>query len=129
MSAVKGRREPAPGKRRARAKADPELVRQLQAAAAGGSVEAVFVLRLPRQKSPAAAGAEKTARRVLDRVTRAVGLGPQDVNVFGNLGAFAVSAEARFVKALLGEPEIKSASANRRPEDLLIRPKRKRRVP
>lgn len=127
MSAVKGRQPE--GRRRVRAKADPELMRQLKAAAAaGGPVEAVFVLRSPREKSAGAASVDKTARKVLDRVARAVGVSARDVNVFSSLGAFAVSAEARFLRALLGEPEIKSAAANRRPEDLLIRPKRKRRV-
>ncbi|MFZ1946947.1 MAG: hypothetical protein WAW06_05325 [bacterium] len=127
MSAVK--RSRAAGKPRRRVKADAELVRKLKvAAAAGGPVEAVFMLRSPREKSAAAASAERTARTVLDRVAQSVGISAGAVSIFSSLGAFAVSADARFLRALLAEPEIKSAVANRRPEDLLIRPKRKRRV-
>jgi hypothetical protein len=112
-----------------RGKADPELLRQLEAAAsAKGLVQAVFMLRLPAGKQLTPKRIEQTARQVLDRVARSVGTAAIDVNVFGNLGAFAVRAAPPFVRALLGEPEIASAVANKRPEELLIRPRGKRRI-
>ena len=103
--------------RNRRAKADPELMRQLDAVAARDeSVEAVFTLR-PDDSSRAASGPERTeevASRVLARVKERVGLDADEVNIFRNFGSFAVSAPARFVRELLTQPEIASAMANRR---------------
>ena len=45
--------------------------------------------------------------------------------MFGNLGVFAVSAPAGFVRRLVQQPEV--ATANRQPEDLSIRPVPSRR--
>jgi len=99
---------------------DPELLRQMAAAerhgagAAGGEVQAVLFLT-----SPAGAGAEKPARvtarvkRLLGRVQRVSHERPSDVNVFGNLGSFVVQASPAFVRALIAQPEIRSARANR----------------
>jgi hypothetical protein len=113
-------KSPAPAPRR-----DPELARQLGASRASGApVSAVFRLKcddgapVPEPKATAAA-----ARRVVARVKRRVGQAPERVNVFGNLGAFAVCGSPSFIAELLDQPEIQGAIANRRPgEDLLVRP-------
>jgi hypothetical protein len=99
---------------------DPELLRQIAAAerrragAAGEEVQAVLFLTPPTE-----AGAEKPAsviarvKRLLGRVQRARHERPSDVNVFGNLGSFVVQASPAFVRALIEQPEIRSARANR----------------
>jgi hypothetical protein len=45
-----------------------------------------------------------------------------EVRVFRNLGSFVVAAAAPFVRKLLDQEEILSATANRQSEDLLIKP-------
>jgi hypothetical protein len=108
-------------------KADQELLRQIEASAGDqGLVQAVFMLRLAPGRPPAPKRIEKTAKQVLRRVARTIGSAAADFNVFGNLGAFAVRAAPAFVYALLGEPEVVSAVANKRPEEVLIRPRGKR---
>jgi hypothetical protein len=109
----------------AQTKADPELLRQLEAAAAPDQeIAAVCSLRpaRPHEKfiPPAEAGA--LVERVLRRVQRQTGRRPGRVQVFRNLGSFAVSAPAAFLRQLLQQREIATATANRQPEDLLIRP-------
>jgi hypothetical protein len=103
--------------RNRRAKADPELMRQLDAVAARDqSVEAVFTLR-PDASPRADSGPERTeeiASRVLARVKERVGLDADQVNIFRHFSSFAVCAPACFVRELLTQPEIASAMANRR---------------
>jgi len=97
-----------------RTKADPELLKQIKAAARSEEpVEAVFTLRLPKRVGTGPERIEELARKILDRAAQAAGIGAVEVSVFANLGAFAVSAPPRFVRALLKEPEISSAVANR----------------
>jgi len=97
-----------------RTKADPELLKQIRAAArAERPVEAVFTLRLPKRVGTGPGRIEDLARKILDRVAHTAGVGALEVSVFANLGAFAVSAPPKFVRALLKEPEISSAVANR----------------
>ena len=97
-----------------RAKADPELLKQLRASArAEKPVEAVFTLRLPKGLGSGPRRVDQLARKILDRVAGSAGAGAFEVNVFANLGAFAISAPPQFVRALLKEPEISSAVANR----------------
>ena len=107
-------RNPSPRKPGMPVKADPELLRQIRAAArAETPVEAVFTLRLPKRVGTGPKRVEDFARTILDRVAQTAGIGAIEVSVFANLGAFAVSAPPKFVRALLKEPEISSAVANR----------------
>jgi hypothetical protein len=102
------------------AKVDPELLRQLDAAGVAGSpVEAVIGLR-PRGQDAAVLTPEQTerlSRQLLERVERSTGVGARAVNVFQHLGSFLVVAEPAFLVELLAQPEIRSAVANRQPDD------------
>lgn len=106
--------------RRAKVAVDPELRRQLSHATAAeeGPVEAVLRLRSPiRSGEPPAPGATRDlARLVVGRVAEELGAaaGTYDVNVFPNLGYFVLSAAPGFVERVLEQPEVASASANRR---------------
>jgi hypothetical protein len=105
-------------------RADPELTRQLERAAADDApVEAVFVLRLPRGRAaPDPAQTEALARELVDRVRDSTGRSVGDVHVFRNLGRFVVSADADVVRELLAQPEVESALANRRPGEERVGP-------
>jgi hypothetical protein len=104
-------------KRKGRARTDPELSRQLKAAAADRSpVEAVIVLRSGRDGALGPDEVETQAREVLGRVEHQVGKGAADVNVLKNLASFVVSAEPEFIEALVEQPEVESAVANSRPD-------------
>lgn len=99
-----------------KARVDPELERQLSAAQAStGPIQAVF--RLRPEKGAAAPSPERTdalTHELLSRV-KAQGAGAAaDYNVFRNLGYFVVSAEPRFIRILIDQPEVASAQANRR---------------
>ncbi len=110
-------------RKKANAKVDPELRRQLNEAATGEAmIQAVFSLRLPAGKAVAPEAIEELAQQVLDRVTSTTGIKAGDVNVFRNLGSFVVAADKRFIHAMLGEPEIASAMANQQPESVFIQP-------
>jgi hypothetical protein len=100
-------------------KVDPELRRQLSgAAAAEKPVEAVLRLRpTPRSAiAPPPQATRQLAERVLSRVAEELGATAQeyDFNVFPNLGYFVLSAPPAFVERVVVQPEIASASANRR---------------
>jgi hypothetical protein len=107
--------------RRSKTKIDPELRRQLDQAAASkpAAVEAVLRLRTPARRSsrpPAREAARDVARDLLARVAQEVGVAASDYdfNVFPNLGYLVLSAPAGFVERVLHQPEVASASANRR---------------
>lgn len=110
-------------------KTDPELLRQLETAATNQElIQAVFTLRLPKRQALVPERIEKLTQEVLKRV--AVNAGPaKEVNIFRHLGAFSVAARSAFIRALLDEPEIASAVANRQPQALLIAPHRKKTLP
>jgi hypothetical protein len=107
--------------RRRKPQVDPELRRQLDAAAASqpAPVEAVLRLRGPllRSSKPRPEpSAGDVARDLLARVAAETGVAESeyDFNVFPNLGYCVLSAPAGFVERVLTQPEIASASANRR---------------
>jgi hypothetical protein len=106
--------------RRAKAQVDPELRRQLSRAATAEAepVEAVLRLRPPTRRGAAPSGgaARDLAAVVVARVAREMGASPgdYDVNVFENLGYFVLAAPPDFVERVLDQPEVASASANRR---------------
>jgi hypothetical protein len=101
-----------------KAKIDPELRRQLSGAAAATSVEAVLRLRSTTRSAlaPPPEATRDLAELVLARVAEEVGATAEDYefNVFPNLGYFVLSASAGFVARMLDQPEVASASANRR---------------
>lgn len=114
-------------KKRIGAKTDPELLRELDAKSASQElVQAVFSLRLPMSKLTAPRAVEEVTNEVLDRVARNVGTPASEVNVFRNIGAFAISARPAFIRALLAEPEIASAMANRPSQPMLITSREKK---
>ncbi len=95
---------------------DPELIRQLNEAALGTKpVEAVFMLRSEDPKifvvNPN--HTEEVTHQVLERVKDEVGVDAEKINIFPNFGSFVVAAPARFVRRLIEQPEIASATANR----------------
>lgn len=106
--------------RRAKTRIDPELRRQLSRAGAGEAVAVEAVLRLrPLTRSalvPPPAATRHLAERVVARVAKELGTaaGEYDFNVFPNLGYVVLSAPPGFVLRVLDQPEVASASANRR---------------
>jgi hypothetical protein len=101
-------------------KVDPELLRQLDAAGSAGSpVEAVIALRPYGQDARVLTPeqTERLSRQLLERTQRRVGVGARAVNVFEYLGSFLVVAEPAFLRELLAQPEVRSAVANRQPDD------------
>jgi hypothetical protein len=111
------------------ARVDPELLRQLDDTSAGTKpVEAVFTLKPGRRSrtTPAGADTEAAVRRLLRRVETRVGVSPHDCNVFRNLEAFLVVAPPRFVRELMAQDEIATATANRQPRSMIIAPRGRR---
>ena len=111
-------------------KVDPELSAQLDAHAADErSIGAVFTLEPDPERSLLPPDeVEAAVHRILRSVEQETGTAPAQVTVFKNMGAFAVEAGAPFVRGLLGRDEIATAMANRRSEDVAIRPVSSRRV-
>jgi hypothetical protein len=108
---------------------DPELIRQLNEAAVGTKpVEAVFMLRYedPKVFAINPNHTEEVTHQVLERVKDEVGVDAQKLTVFGNLGSFVVAAPARFVRRLIEQPEIASATANRHTGGDLDSPRNKK---
>jgi hypothetical protein len=99
-----------------RAKADPELLRQLDdAAASADPVEAVFILRRPEGAMLPPQEVEQVANQVLGRVEREAGGTATDVHVFRHMGSFVVAGEPSLLRLLLDQPEIEAGIANRQP--------------
>ena len=116
-------------KKRSRVRTDPELKRQLKAENSDEElVQAVFTLRLPSRRAVKPKNVEELTQQVLDRVADEVGVQAEEINIFRNLGAFALSAPPNFIRALLTEPEIATATANQQTESMMIPPQRKRQV-
>lgn len=105
--------------RKTKAKVDPVLRRQLDGAAAAEAAPVEAVLRLRSQAGSLAPPPEATrdlAELLVTRVAEELGAAPEDYdfNVFPNLGYFVLSASPGFVERVLDQPEVASASANRR---------------
>jgi hypothetical protein len=109
---------------------DPELRRQIEAAAdTGRPITAVFSLGVDPVALPEPVDVEARVASLLKRVGADTGQRPADVQVFGNIGSFAVSAPPEFVARLAQQPEVATATASQPAEDILIRPVRRRSVP
>jgi hypothetical protein len=105
--------------RKLRAKIDPELRRQLDGAAAAEAAPVEAILRLrsrTRSLAPPPGATRDLAEVLITRVAEELGVTAQDYdfNVFPNLGYFVLSASPGFVERVLDQPEVASASANRR---------------
>lgn len=106
-------------KKRAPVKTDPELLRQIETKTSNDElVQAVFTLRLPSKQLLVPKRVEEVTHKVLDRVSQQMGVDAAEVNIFRNLGAFAISAPSSFIRELLLEPEIASAIANQQHEQI-----------
>jgi hypothetical protein len=66
--------------------------------------------------------AKSVTRNILDRVADRVGVKPQHVEVFGNIGAFSVRAETQFIDQLSSEPEVFGVAENEQNESMVIEP-------
>ncbi|MCI0515852.1 hypothetical protein L0128_21780 [candidate division KSB1 bacterium] len=113
-----------------RAKTDPELIRQLDAAQGDSElVEAVITLRAsPRQIIPPER-VEELVQKILSRASQNAGSKAKEVNVLHNLGVLVVSAKAEFIRTLLNDPAIASAMSNRKMDSAIIAPRHKRPLP
>jgi hypothetical protein len=118
-------------RKKAATRVDPELLRQLDATAPSREpVQAVFRLRVAGPAAPPPERIEAVTRELLARVAAKVGVRAQEVNVFRQLGAFVVVADASYIRQLLSEPEVASAAANVQPTGAFIPPRpRKPSVP
>jgi hypothetical protein len=106
-----------------RATIDPELTRQLELAEPDRPVEAVLSLRpAATATAPSEVTTKAAVELLLERSRQQEPAGLHDYTVFPNLGAFAVRASGSFVRHLIDQPEIATATANRQPQELLIRP-------
>lgn len=103
---------------------DPELLRQLDAAAASDDpVSATFTLRSGELEGVySAEQASTVAKQVLQRAERGARRSAKDVTMFPHIQSFAVEGPAALIRKLLEQPEIESATANVQSQDLMIRP-------
>ena len=107
------------------AKADPELIRQLNGTESSKE-DIAAVVRLqpddPSQIVPSPERTEELTQKILERVKKKVGSSESRYNVFKNLGSFVVSAEPEFLRELISQPEVAAAVANQQPEGTVIAP-------
>ncbi len=100
----------------AASKTDAQLARLLATHPDEETIEVVCRLRSsdPKCKFPSPDETVQTAECLLKNVEQTIGVAPKDYNIFRNLGYFVVSATAPFVRKMIEQKEIASASANRR---------------
>jgi hypothetical protein len=110
-------------------RADPQLRRQIEEAAERGKpVAAVFTIQTDPAAPPPPSEVEARVARLLEKVREQTGQQHDEVQVFGNIGSFAVTGPAEFVAGLARQPEVASATSSEPEEDILIRPIRRRPV-
>lgn len=111
-------------------KIDPELAGALRMHAKDCKpMGAVFTLKTgPGQAFLPPDQVQTTVETILERVEHETEKAPLQINIFKNMGAFAVVADAPFVSELINQPEIATATANEQSEDMLIRPVHSRPV-
>lgn len=104
--------------RKQRPRIDPELLRQVTEAESKATasseawVQAVVFLEPDAGQSSGPADVEQLVSAMLTRVEHDIGEQPHDVNVFRNLRSFVVQAPPRFLRRLVEQPEVRSATAN-----------------
>jgi hypothetical protein len=92
---------------------DRELLRQFDAAKISGrAVRIVIQLHRPLGLPPVPADVEEQTRRAISRATAATGEEPVDVHVMGRVAAAYVQGSERFLRELVGQPEVSSALAD-----------------
>jgi len=100
-----------------RPRIDSRLRRQLDSAGPNDSLEAVLTLRAGGGSSdtPSAEAVVKRAEALVRQAAADAEIEPDDyeLNVFGQLEAFAIAAPRRLVERLLADPEVASAMPNR----------------
>ena len=96
------------------AKVDEDLVTQIRECP-DDAVEAVIMLHSADPQEPAATPDEMDAlvARLLEKARTASGHTADQVNVFRNMGSIAIAAKGKFLQALIEQPEVASAMANR----------------
>jgi hypothetical protein len=111
------------------AKVNPELAAQLRDAGAG-PVQAIFQLRSPKEREAPLTDVEteRLSKELLERVAAKVGEPARRSNLLRNLRALIVEASPEFVRSMLQQPEVASATPNRTEESAYIPPKGKRPV-
>jgi hypothetical protein len=87
---------------------DPKLREQLDDAGDGGSVKAVIALATTPQAGGAASSA---AQDLLHRVSQEVGEQPQEVTPLAHLGVVIVRGSGRYLRQLLDQEQVVSATA------------------
>jgi hypothetical protein len=112
-----------------RAKVDSELNRQLDAAARDEGVSASFSLD-PGSKQAVIPPeeVEQRVQKLLKKVEREVGAAPRHCRVHKNIGSFSVTADPTFIRKLMEQDDVVTATANRQPEAMLIKPVSSERV-
>lgn len=88
---------------------DPELQEQLRRAGDGGNVKAIVALDMTQG---ATSGSSPSHERILDRVGQEVGEKPREVTSLGHLGVVIVEGSGRYVRHLLRQDEVISATAS-----------------
>jgi len=88
---------------------DPKLQKQLRCAGDRGSVKAIVALDMTRGATPSSSHSQE---KLLDRVGKEVGEKPQEVTSLANLGVVIVQGSGRYVRHLLRQDEVVSASAS-----------------
>jgi hypothetical protein len=110
-------------------KANSELIAQLRK---GGTepVQAIFHLQSPKDPGAQLTDAEtkRISSQVLQRVAAQLGEPAIRSNLLSSLRTLIVEATPEFLRSMLQQPEIASASANQTKESPLIPPKGKRPV-
>jgi len=104
---------------------DPELERQLGAAATSNQpIEVVVRLRPedPAEIVPSPERTKELAEEILTRVKKRSGNAAARHNIFANLGSLVVSASPEFVRQLITQPEVAAAVANQQPGSALMPP-------
>src|SRR5712664_3592789 len=122
---IKGKSSSAKQEMAQRIKVDPILAKQInEVASESAPVEAVIMLHPddPAQLVASPERVQELTHEVLQRVEKQLGTGVVKVNIFRNLGSFAISAEPHFIRELLQQPEVASAMANKRSTQAYIPP-------
>jgi hypothetical protein len=106
-----------------------ELIEQLDRAGSQ-PVQAIFQMQSPGEpgKKLSAHDAVTLAEQAVGRVAGRLGREPLRRNLLRNVGVLILEADPEFIRALIEQPEIRSASPNKTAESPLIPPKGKRPV-
>ena len=105
-----------------KAPADPELLRQLDAAGADQPVIASFTLCPSKGDVMAAQEVHQKVDEVVKSAEEKAGQKIKDINVMANAQSFVLEAPPEVIRAVLGSKAIASAIANEQPESMAIEP-------